>query len=157
MKAIWLPLALAALLAPALTSADYFRYETDEGVLAFTDDMKQVPSRYGERVETVTEQSLFDYARATIVPRGASNTAAPTPFDLEPAIPATESAGPTGATGARMQISSNPSTTTIEVPADAKAPVRIERYTVWLWVDGLYAPHTVVKKDGRIISIVRLR
>jgi hypothetical protein len=154
MKALWLPLALAALLAPALASADYFRYETDEGVLAFTDDMKRVPSRYGERVETVTEQSLFDYARATIVPRGASNTAAPTPVDLELAIPATESAGPTGA---RMQISSNPSTTTIEVPADAKAPVRIERYTVWRWVDGLYAPHTVVKKDGQIVSIMRLR
>ena len=81
MKALWVPLGLIALLTPALASADYFRYETDEGVVSFTDDLKQIPSRYKDAAEPISEQSLVNYRRVTIVPRGASNTAAPTNFE----------------------------------------------------------------------------
>ncbi len=154
MKALWVPLGLIALLTPALASADYFRYVTDEGVVSFTDDLRRVPSRYKDAVEQISEQSLFNYRRVTIVPHGASNRAAPTSFERSSLDTSTE---PTRATQSRVQISSNPSTTRFDLPANAKTPTHIERYTEWRWVDGRYVPHTVVEKDGQVISVVRLR
>ncbi len=151
MKASVFPLALAALLTPALASADIYRYETDEGVLAFTDDVKRVPSRYQDSIERITEASLFEYARVTIVPRGASNSAGWTlPQGESAAAPRTEP-------GRRVRISSNPSTTTLDLPAQTEAPVELERTTEWKWVDGRYVPFAVVKLDGRTVSTTRLR
>ncbi len=151
MKASIFPLALAALLMPALASADIYRYETDEGVLAFTDDVKRIPSRYQDSIERITEASLFEYARVTIVPRGASNSAGWT-------LPQGESgAAPRSEPRSRVQISSNPSTTTVDLPAQTEAPVELERTTEWKWVDGRYVPFAVVKLDGRTVSSTRLR
>ncbi len=151
MKASVFPLALAALLTPALASADIYRYETDEGVLAFTDDVKRVPSRYQDSVERIKEASLLEYARLTIVPRGASNSARWTlPQGESAAAPRTEP-------GRRVRISSNPSTTTLELPAQTEAPVELARTTEWKWVDGRYVPFAVVKLDGRTVSTTRLR
>ncbi len=151
MKASVLSLALTALLTPALASADIYRYETDEGVLAFTDDVERVPSRYQDSVERITEVSLFEYARVTIVPQGASNSAGWTlPQGESAAAPRTEP-------GSRVRISSNPSTTTLDLPVPTEAPVELERTTEWKWVDGRYVPFAVVKLDGRTVSTTRLR
>ncbi len=170
MKASVFPLALVALLTHALASADIYRYETDEGVLAFTDDVKRVPSRYQDSVERIAEASLFEYARVTIVPRGASNSAGWTLPEGESATaPRTEpgrrvriSSNPSTTTlrtepGRRVRISSNPSTTTLDLPAHTDAPVELERTTEWKWVDGRYVPFAVVKLDGRTVSTTRLR
>ncbi len=151
MQVFILPLALTALLTPALASADIYRYQTDEGVLAFTDEVERVPSRYQDSVERITEASLFEYARVTIVPRGASNSAGWTlPEGESAAAPRTEP-------GRRVRISSNPSTTTLDLPAQTEAPVELERTTEWKWVDGRYVPFAVVKLDGRTVSTTRLR
>ncbi len=150
MKASIFPLALTALLTPALASADIYRYETDGGVLAFTDDVERVPSRYQDSVEHISAASLFDYRRVTIVPRGASNTAQWT-------LPEGDTETTPGKTAtARVRISSNPATTTLDLPAQA-APVELERTTEWQWVDGRYVPFAVVKQNGRTVSIIRLR
>ncbi len=149
MKAFILP--LVALLAPVLASADIYRYETDGGVLAFTDDVERVPSRYQDSVEHISAASLFDYRRVTIVPRGASNTAQWT-------LPEGDTETTPGKTAtARVRISSNPATTTLDLPAQAEALVELERTTEWQWVDGRYVPFAVVKQNGRTVSIIRLR
>ncbi len=151
MKAFILPLALVALLIPALGSADIYRYETDEGVMSFTDDVKRVPSRYQDSVKRITGASLFNYKRLTIVPRGASNTAG---WTLpEGGIEAESSEKP----ARRVQISSNPATTTLDLPAQGDAAVMLERTTEWDWVDGRYVPFAVLKQDGKTVSIIRLR
>lgn len=54
----WLPL-------PA--GAEYYRYETDNGSLAFTDDPEQIPARYRDAAVAVPEQSLHDWNRTTHV------------------------------------------------------------------------------------------
>jgi hypothetical protein len=41
--------ALVLWLAPAVSGADVFRYETEEGTIAFTDDVKRVPARYRDQ------------------------------------------------------------------------------------------------------------
>ena len=151
MKAFILPLALAALFTPGLGSADIYRYETDEGVVAFTDDVKRVPSRYQDSVKRITEASLFDYKRVTIVPRGARNTTAWTLPEDE--VEAKSSEKP----GRQVRINSNPATTTLDLPAQGEAPVMLERTTEWDWVAGRYVPFAVVKQDGKTVSITRLR
>ncbi len=42
-----------------------YRYETEEGTVSFSDDLKKVPSRYLAQVETRSLRPLQDYARFT--------------------------------------------------------------------------------------------
>src|SRR5262245_62577148 len=64
----WLAAAsLALALAPQLAAADYWRYETETGGIAFTDDPKNIPAKYRESAKAVKEESLFDYGRLSVV------------------------------------------------------------------------------------------
>ena len=64
----WLAAAnLALVLAPQLATADYWRYETETGGIAFTDDPKNIPAKYRESAKAVKEESLFDYGRLSVV------------------------------------------------------------------------------------------
>ncbi len=47
--------------------ADTFRYETEEGVLSFTDDLKRIPTIYRDRAVKIEFPPLKDYPRLTIV------------------------------------------------------------------------------------------
>jgi hypothetical protein len=51
-----------ALAGPA-AAGDIYSWRTQGGEIAFTDDIKSVPSRYREQVQTRTTESLGDYAR----------------------------------------------------------------------------------------------
>jgi hypothetical protein len=156
MMRIWAVIAVVALIAPGLASADYYRYETENGTTAFTDDEKRIPTRYRGDVVQVKEERFQDYARLSIVSRDVQGPVAAVPNPVVDGV--TEVPVETaGDLGDRIQISTNPSTTTLEVPAGTATPAHVERYTEWRWIDGLYVPHAVVKHDGRVVSIVRLR
>ncbi len=74
----WLAAAsLALALAPQLAAADYWRYETETGGIAFTDDPKNIPAKYRESATAVKEESLFEYSRLSVVE--PVRPAAPTP------------------------------------------------------------------------------
>ena len=47
--------------------ADTFRYETEEGVLSFTDDLKRIPTIYRDRAVKIEFPPLKDYPRLSIV------------------------------------------------------------------------------------------
>ncbi|MCP4004998.1 MAG: hypothetical protein GY725_12455 [bacterium] len=66
--------AIALLLSvPGAAAADYYyEFETDEGVMSYTDSLRRVPSKYRESAERHEERGLIDYDRATIVEKGAS-------------------------------------------------------------------------------------
>ena len=64
----WVAAATFALaLAPRLAAADYWRYETETGGVAFTDDPKGIPAKYQASAKAVKEESLFDYSRLSVV------------------------------------------------------------------------------------------
>lgn len=64
----WLAAAGFALaLAPLPAAADYWRYETETGSVAFTDDPKGIPAKYQASAKAVKEESLFDYSRLSVV------------------------------------------------------------------------------------------
>ena len=69
-------LLLACWIVPN-AGADTYRYETDEGTLAFTDELKRVPAKYRDGAEKLVDRSLWTYPRLTPVPRGATTQAMP--------------------------------------------------------------------------------
>jgi hypothetical protein len=141
-------LLLVSWIAP-VAQADTYRYETEEGTLVFTDELKRVPARYQDRVEKLADRSLWDYPRLTPVPRGASTEAV---SDLLPENP------PTAATEARHGESSQPAMAMEVAPGlwvhldrDQDVPIRVDRE--YRWVDGILRPHTVVRQGDRTLAV----
>ena len=157
MKALCIAMVAGGLLIPVVGQADYYSYETEEGTLAFADDIERVPKRYQKDVKQQAERSLRDYARATLVPRGASRSAAPTAFEreqLEATVPTPIEAPVADPV---VTVSSNPAVTVIRSSRLDIEPVLIERTTEWRWINGSFIPHTVVRRNREIVSIIRLR
>jgi hypothetical protein len=143
--------AVAALLlfswiVPAGAGADTFRYETDEGTIAYTDDFKRVPARYREAATKIPTRSLWTYPRVTPVPRSATTTAA------WPA-PKHEAAAPSRAQPAQSRSLSFEVSPGLSVQFDPQegGPIRVERE--YHWVKGAFRPHTVVRQGDRILAI----
>jgi len=63
--------ALLAAVAPAAAGTIY-RWKAADGSIAYADDLKRVPERYREHVETLTTEGLGDYKRYTPTDPAAS-------------------------------------------------------------------------------------
>jgi hypothetical protein len=63
---------LAGQALPA-TAGSFYRYETENGAVAFTDDVKHIPARYRDAAEPIARRSLDDFERFT--PMAASQPA----------------------------------------------------------------------------------
>jgi hypothetical protein len=80
--------ALGALLLPQVAQADYWRYETETGGIAFTDDKKSIPTKYQAGAKAVKEESLFDYGRLSVIhPVSAGDATRAGVRATEPAVP----------------------------------------------------------------------
>ncbi len=156
MRSIWI--AMLMLMLPAAASAEFFRYETEEGTLAFTDDEKRIPSRYRAHAVPEAPQSLLDYPRLTIAEVGATSVATTSWLEgLEEEEPsaAPSDTAPMGA--GTIQIQSNPANVIFNVPADTDEPVFIERITEWRRVGSWLVPFMVVKRNGKVVAEIKLR
>jgi hypothetical protein len=71
MKLLHLTLGLTFLLPLGAAAGEFWRYETEEGVVSFVDDAKKIPEKY--RASAVRQESdgLSSYARATLAGAGA--------------------------------------------------------------------------------------
>ncbi len=67
LKTLLVSLVGIAIAAPAL-AGNIYSWRTPTGDVAFTDDIKNVPTRYRDRVETRQTGSLADYARFSAQP-----------------------------------------------------------------------------------------
>lgn len=65
---------LVGLLSAPVQASDVFFYETEEGVLSYTDDEKRIPSRYSKTTEIVAFPALEDYERFTPVLKRADKS-----------------------------------------------------------------------------------
>ena len=60
-------IALSALVVfPATTSATYYEYETDDGVVSFTDSLRRVPAKYRNSAVRQPSRSIWSYHRTSI-------------------------------------------------------------------------------------------
>ncbi|MCG8588152.1 MAG: hypothetical protein MJE66_02595 [Proteobacteria bacterium] len=60
-----LALAVGAMTGSAFAAGTLYHWKTEDGTWAFADDLKRVPERYREQVETRALESVKDYPRYT--------------------------------------------------------------------------------------------
>lgn len=158
----WLVAALLALgLAPQVARADYWRYETDSGSTAFTDDAKNIPAKYRASAVKIAEEPLATYRKLSVVQRDAEATpkrvARQVPA-VDPAYAAEPIAAPRSDGVQRLGI--NVSGVQVNVDADADEPIYIDKRQ---WEDGngdyfdhggTMTPTTVIRKGDRPLAYI---
>lgn len=147
----WLAaLVVGALLVPALGGAEtYYRYETDSGSIAFTDERERIPTRYRESVTDVPASSLFDYAHTTLSESGASAVAPPKELPTGAALEPGE-VGLQGELPERLALEIGDGVS-LSIPTDPSERITVTR-DVLRWEDGLLRRYTIIKRGDRIIA-----
>ena len=136
-------LLLACWIVPN-AGADTYRYETDEGTLAFTDELKRVPAKYRDGAEKLVDRSLWTYPRLTPVPRGATTQAMPSIVAEETQAVSPERSPATVA----VEVSKG---LWVQLDPESDAPVHVERE--FRWVDGGFRAHTIVRQGDRVLAV----
>ncbi len=161
----WVAAATFALaLAPQLAVADYWRYETETGGVAFTDDPKGIPAKYQASAVAVKEESLFDYSRLSVV--DPVRAAAPTHTGVakEPAVPvfAWPVAQPeaTAAAGSSVSVNVGGMQINVDGSGDEDEPLMVDRGQ-YQDLDGNYfdrggimSPTTIVRRGDKPIAYI---
>jgi hypothetical protein len=139
-------LVALALCLPVDATAEYYRYETENGSVAFTDDPEQIPTRYRDSAVPLAEQSLHDYERTTRVEPDARRQAAPeTDRAIQPQVEAPAETVTLSA-GEGMNF---------DVPANSVEPIRIEKRIMRPHPDGKgTAEYTIVRQGDRVLMEV---
>ena len=154
---------LALGLLPAAARADYWRYETDSGSTAFTDDAKNIPAKYRASAVKIAEQSLDGYRKLSIVQKNPvvpAPRAAVTP-DVAAAPPQMAYQGDeTPRTNGINRLGITIDGMQVDIDADADEPVYIDKRQ---WVDGsgdffdhggVMAPTTVIRRGDKPLAYI---
>lgn len=145
-------LAVTLLGTPLAASADFYQYETDDGVLSFTDEIERVPSRYEDVAERREDRALADYERLSVSKRGASTASIATSIDL------TETERPVSAKSMLAQEPGKMSlriddTIVLQVGGEGDEPIYVDRRR-YITRNDITTPHTVVSRgDTPLIYI----
>ena len=158
--------ALAVALAPQLAAADYWRYETETGGVAFTDDLKGIPTKYQASAKPVKEESLFDYGRLSVVdPVGAS---APTRAGVAPtdagvpvfAWPVPQPAAPAAGGGSSVSVNVGGMQINVDGAGDEDEPLYVDRGQ-YMDMDGEYfdhggilSPTTIIRRGDKPLAYI---
>jgi hypothetical protein len=132
---------------PLPAGAAYYRYETDNGSLAFTDDAARIPARYQDSAVSVLEQSLHDWDRTTRV---------------EPAPPRAPKASPQPLRQVESAVAPARNMLTldvadeieIDVPAWSDEPIIVEKRVFRSDGRGT-VEYTIVRQGDRVLMEVR--
>jgi hypothetical protein len=160
----WLAAAsLALVLAPQLAAADYWRYETETGGIAFTDDPKNIPAKYRESATAVKEESLFDYGRLSVV--DPVPAAAPTQPGVARRAPEPESHWPVAERRVDepdpgSTVSVNVGGMNISVEGDDDEPIYVDRGQYndldgnYIDHNGIMSPTTIIRRGDKPLAYI---
>ncbi|MFI5317311.1 MAG: hypothetical protein ACHQ6T_16550 [Myxococcota bacterium] len=157
--------ALALALTPRIAAAEYWRYETDSGSTAFTDDAKNIPAKYRTSAVKIAEESLASYKRLSVV----ETTSAPKPRRLAAdAVTEPVSPWPVGAAAQAPPRPSYPSDrisidvdgVRVDVDADADEPITIDKRQ-YMDMNGEFFDHggtmaatTIVRRGDKPLAYI---
>ena len=149
-KRIWALLSILGLCVPAAAGAEYYRYETENGSVAFTDDPDQIPARYRESAETLAEKSVHDFSRTTRVePREKATPE----VSASPPAPRRVYVRPLPAKPRRVTIAAGEGID-FDVETESAEPIIVQKGV--LKSDGRgTAEHTIVKQGDKVLMEVR--
>jgi len=159
----WVIAATLALgLVPQAARADYWRYETDSGSTAFTDDAKNIPAKYRASAVKIAEESLFTYPKLSIVdpvkptPSRVAPEAAAVPVFPWPAGAAAPVAAVGGDNHPRDRVSVDVEGVRVDVDADSsEEPIYIDKQQYsdsngdYIDRNGFMPPTTVVRRGDK--------
>ncbi len=140
-------LATALLLTPAAASADFYQYETEGGVLSFTDDAARIPARYADQAERQEDRALADYERLSVAQPGASIATAMTTLEPEaPVVPSPEKHEMSD-DGAKLGLQIDDAIV-LQVDPERDEPIYVDRRR-YITRNGIMTPHTVVSRGDK--------
>ena len=159
--------ALALALAPQLAAADYWRYETESGGVAFTDDPKGIPAKYQASAKPVKEASLFDYGRLSVVdPVRASST--PTRAGVAPkdaavpvfAWPVAQPDARAAGGGSTVSINVGGMQVNVDGDGDDDEPLYVDRGQYmdlegnYIEHGGIMSPTTIIRRGDKPLAYI---
>jgi hypothetical protein len=163
----WVAAATLALaLAPQLAAADYWRYETETGGIAFTDDPKGIPAKYKDGAVAVKEESLFDYARLSVVdpvPAAAPTRAGVAPQDSAVPVfawPVPQPQAPAAGAGSSVSLNVGGLQMNIEGDGDEDEPLVVDRGQYqdmdgeFFDHGGITSPTTIVRRGDKPLAYI---
>jgi hypothetical protein len=155
--------ALALGLVPRLAAADYWRYETESGSTAFTDDAKNIPAKYRASAVKIAEEPLAGYRKLTVVQKTPAVTPKSVASVREQRLADSAPVGVEAPIAARSDVQRlgiNVSGVQVDIDADADEPIHIDKRQ-WLDGEGDYfdhggtmAPTTVIRKGDRPLAYI---
>lgn len=163
--------AAAAVLAgggavvPASWAGTLYRWETDDGVVSFTDDARRIPPRYQQTARVEERESLQGYARLTPADPGASARYAERlaerlerlrAVNAEPPAVRTQGRAPAEARSPRLSLRTGGEQPTIEldVSGETSGPVVVEVMRLRDSATLATRHVTVVRQGDRVLSVV---
>ena len=160
----WLAAAGFALaLAPQLAAADYWRYETETGSVAFTDDPKNIPAKYQASAKAVKEESLFDYSRLSVVdpvPAAAPTRAGVAKDAAVPVFPWPVAQTETEERGSNVTLNVGGLQLNVEGEGDEDEPLYVDRGQ-YQDMDGEFfdrnvitSPTTIVRRGNKPLAYI---
>jgi hypothetical protein len=156
--------ALALGLLPRVAAADYWRYTTESGSLAFTDDVKNVPAKYKASAERIPEAKLETYHRLSVV-----DSATATPRILGPRMisrpePSADAVAAAPLAPAEPKrdgaiVSLDVGGVKIDVDADSDEPIYVDRQQYsdengYIDHNGYMAPTTIVRRGDKPLAYI---
>ncbi len=152
----WLAMtALALGFAPTIAAADYWRYETETGSIAFTDDAKNIPAKYREGAKQIAEESLFTYPRLSVVQPDAYRPPPRPAVDPNAAVPVFPWPAPTAQAApeerdTQPKISLDVEGVRIDVDPEQTEPIYIDKRQ-YMNAEGEYIDHGGVNSSTTIV------
>lgn len=157
----WLSAAALALgLMPGVAAADYWRYTTESGSLAFTDDLKNVPAKYKASAERIKEEKLDNYHRLSIVDSATATPRMVGPKTIsqpEPTVAAAPAPAPEKRDGAIVSL--DVGGVKIDVDADSDEPIYVDKQQYsdedgYIDHNGYMAPTTIVRRGDKPLAYI---
>ena len=141
-------LAAALLLTPMAASADFYQYETEGGVLSFTDDAARIPARYADQAERQDDRALADYERLSVAQHGASIATALTTLPAPEAPAVSRPAKPEKSDHSAKLGLQIDDAIVLQVDPERDEPIYVDRRR-YLTRNGIMTPHTVVSRGDK--------
>ena len=152
-------LAGLMLVATQATAGTVYRWTTESGTIAFTDEEKRIPARYQGTAQVETLESLDGYPRFTAVQEKTDQAAASAGISQKKATAASQgspSAWPISVMTGSSRYGNGGISLPVGSPVSEEGePILIEQRRVKLSSSMATAHETVVRQGDRIISIQR--
>lgn len=157
--------AFALALTPRIAAADYWKYTTESGSLAFTDDVKNVPAKYKASAERIPEAKLDSYHKLSVVDSATSapRIAGPRVVSQPEAVADAPAAAPVAPAQAKRDsaiVTLDVGGVKVDVDANSDEPIYVDRQQ-YNDVDGSFIDHngympptTIIRRGDKPLAYI---